>query len=256
MKPREYQVDFYLSSPAVKDQASRRAKARKILYALQHYSDIQLSASTCLDIGCSSGLITAFLAPYFKRIVGLEYDRFALQAIPKHIPPSLTFVRGDAMTLPCRDNSIDVIICAQVYEHVPDDQILFEEIYRVLRPGGVVFFSGPNWLFPIEPHYFLPFLHWLPQPMADLYLRLMHRGDHYYEKSRPLWSLRYLLRRFKITDLSIEVLEQSLHARRTLYAKLLLAIPKVIWKLLLPLLPNYNWVLQKPKVHEEKAFSS
>ena len=256
MKSREYQVDFYLSSSAVKDHESRRAKARKILYALQRYSDVQLSASTCLDVGCSSGLITAALASHFKRIVGVEYDQLALQATPEHIPPALTFVRGDAMALPCRDNSIDVIICAQVYEHVPDDKLLFEEIYRVLRPGGVVFFSGPNWLYPIEPHYFLPFLHWLPQPIADLYLRLTHKGDHYYEKSRALWGLRRLMRRFEITDISLEVLEYSLRSRSPLIVRLLRVIPEVIWKLFLPLLPNYNWLLRKPKVHGAEAASS
>ncbi len=63
---------------------------------------------------------------------------------------------------PLEDESCDLVICAQVYEHVPDDRRLAEEVYRVLKPGGVVFFSGPNWLFPIEGHYHLPFLHWLP----------------------------------------------------------------------------------------------
>jgi len=42
------------------------------------------------------------------------------------------------------DNSFDVVICHRVMEHVLDDAKGFSELYRILRPGGLVSFSVPQ----------------------------------------------------------------------------------------------------------------
>jgi len=243
---RGYQESFYTLSERVCDPVSRRRKADKIIRALVRYARRPLSSAVCLDIGCSSGMVTSAIAPLFGKVIGLEYDEIALRATEPAARAMIRFIRGDAMYLPFGDNVVDVIICAQVYEHVPDDDLLFKEIYRVLAPGGLVFFSGPNWLFPIEPHYFLPFLHWLPARMADMYLRLPGQGNHYYERLRHLWGLRRLLCRFVIHDITLEVLQDSyLHETRGL-KWIVRNTPTAVWKLLLPFFPNFNWILYKP----------
>jgi SAM-dependent methyltransferase len=230
----------------VRDPNSRRQKAEKIVFALSKYADLPLHSAVCLDIGCSSGMITAALTALSNTVLGLDYDEIALQARSPEIQTLVPFIRGDAMALPFGTSSIDVIICAQVYEHVPDASRLFEEMHRVLVPGGVVFFSGPNWLFPIEPHYLLPFLHWLPEPVADGYLRLLGKGDHYYERLQHFWSLRRLLSDFTIQDITVEVMQHFYLTRNGLLQSLCNVVPDAIWKLLLPLFPNYNWILRKP----------
>lgn len=246
MPQRDYQTGFYELSHAVRDHQSRLKQAEKIRYILTRYSSCALSMATCLDLGCSSGTITTALSSLFARTIGLDYDEIALQ----HLEPPLYdvhFLRGDAMRLPFADESAHVIICAQVYEHVPDDLQLIAELYRILAPDGLVFFSGPNKLFPIEPHYFLPFLHWLPISWADTYLQLFRLGNHYYERSRTLWSLRRLLACFSIRDVTLEVLQ---YKQRTTTNRLLqwsYFIPHWVWRLLLPFMPNFNWILYKPK---------
>jgi SAM-dependent methyltransferase len=243
---RSYQTNFYTLSQRVRDPSSRQEKAEKIIWALTRYVEHISSSAVCLDVGCSSGMITAAMAPLFSVTVGLEYDAVALRAVDEAARARVQFVRGDAMSLPFDDGVIDVVICAQVYEHVPDDEKMFEEIYRVLKPGGVVFFSGPNWLFPIEPHYFLPFLHWLPDRFASFYLRLSGRGTSYYERSRHLWGLRRLAARFVIRDISIDILRQWYLPRCGKVGRFLLRLPEGIWSALLPLVPNFNWILRKP----------
>lgn len=176
----------------------------------------------------------------------MEYDEIALRAADSFARERVQFLRGDAMSLPLADNTVDVIICAQVYEHVPDDERLFMEINRVLAPGGLVFFSGPNWLFPIEPHYALPLLHWLPRPLADVYLRLAGRGDHYYEHLRHVWGLRNLMRSFTIQDVTIATLEQFYLSSG--HWRILLNTPRAVWKALLPFFPTFNWILHKAPV--------
>lgn len=249
---RGYQDDFYSFSEKVRDPHSRQRKAEKIIQVLTRHIDLPLPQATCLDVGCSAGLITSALAPHFGKTVGLDYDRVALQAIDSAARAEARFIRGDVMHLPLCNSTVDVIICAQVYEHVPDPATLFEEIHRVLVPGGKVFFSGPNWLFPIEPHYFLPFLHWLPGRLADAYLRLSGQGHRYYERSCHLWGLRRLAHRFIVRDVTMEVVHDLCFSRGRLLQLLIKKMPRMIWVLLIPFLPNFNWILYKPEVDIEK----
>jgi SAM-dependent methyltransferase len=79
---------------------------------------------------------------------------------------------ADALHLPFADDSLDVVICSHVYEHVPEPVQMFREIHRVLCMGGVCYFSAGNRLMWNEPHYNLPLLSVLPRPLAHLYIRL------------------------------------------------------------------------------------
>lgn len=250
-RPQDYQVGFYNSSTStkVRDPVSRKWQATKISYAVANYARRDLSGLVCLDVGCSSGIMTSLIASLFHKTFGLDYDEVALKAIDSTARAAAQFIRGDGMYLPFMDNSIDVIICAQVYEHVPDDRLLLKEIYRVLKPGGIVFFSGPNWLFPIEPHYHLPFLHWLPRRFADFYLRLTRRGYRYYERIRPLWELRKLVSRFLVQDITLEMLQQFYISQMRWAVWLTRYIPGVIWRAILFFLPSFNYILYKPAVY-------
>ena len=250
MKNRGYQENFSLLYEGLSTRNKQEEKANKVRYILKQIEKIQLDNEICLDLGCSNGTFTSILAPEFKSILGLDYDKVGLKTIPEDTRNKILFINGDAMTLPFNEHSFGVIICAQVYEHVPLDTRLFSELARVLKPGGVVFFSGPNKLFPIEPHYFLPFLHWLPEKFADAYLKAFKKGNHYYERSRTFWSLKTALRGFDIQDFSIPVLRFLAETKTSRLnhgvSSLIFRLPLFIMKSLIPLLPNFNWVLTKP----------
>jgi SAM-dependent methyltransferase len=55
-------------------------------------------------------------------------------------------VAGDATAMPLPDASVDVVIAAEVLEHIPVDQAAIAEIARVLRPGGLAAVTVPAWL--------------------------------------------------------------------------------------------------------------
>lgn len=245
MTGREYQYGFYRLSEGVRDITRRTCVAQKISYALETYIATPLSDSICLDIGCSSGIITTLLASQFKRIIGVDLDVLGLGAISPSHKAQAQFINGDAMTLPFGDGVIDVVICAQIYEHVPSDVVLAKEIYRILKPGGIVFFSGPNWLFPIEPHYHMLFLHWLPANIADYWLRLRGRGLHYYERSRNFWGLRRLWNQFEIQDITVSLIRDYILPNSRYGKWALLELPPFFWRLFLPFFPNFNWILKK-----------
>ena len=246
---RGYQENFYGLYEKFQDQENRRGKAEKISYVLRNYSGLPLQNFSCLDLGCSNGLITLEIASLFGHVVGLDYDGQAVRMTPVEKRQEFLFIHGDAMCLPFPDQSFEAVICSQVYEHVPSDLRLFAEIERILKPGGVVFFSGPNKVFPVEPHYYLPFLHWLPEKWADGYLRLLRKGSHFYERSRTPWNLRKIFARYHIKDVSIPVMrlyESKTKSKFTrLVYRLILKMP-IFWKPLLVFLPNFNWLLYKP----------
>ena len=53
-----------------------------------------------------------------------------------------------------------------VLEHVADIDAVTREVARVTAPGGCGFHVYPGQLRPIEPHLFMPFVHWLPKNLS------------------------------------------------------------------------------------------
>ncbi len=53
-------------------------------------------------------------------------------------------VKADITNLPFEDDSFDVIFCNHVLEHIPDDTKAMQELYRVLKKGGIGIFQIPQ----------------------------------------------------------------------------------------------------------------
>lgn len=51
---------------------------------------------------------------------------------------------GDIHAIPLADDSVDAVICSSVLEHVRDPLKAMQEIRRILRPGGLIFFYVPS----------------------------------------------------------------------------------------------------------------
>jgi predicted SAM-dependent methyltransferase len=56
----------------------------------------------------------------------------------------LADVKADICNLPFKDNSYDIIFCNHVLEHIPDDTKAMQELYRILKPGGMGIFQIPQ----------------------------------------------------------------------------------------------------------------
>lgn len=60
-------------------------------------------------------------------------------------------VVGDIHAIPLADASVDAIICSSVLEHVRDPLSAMEELRRILKPGGKIFFYVPS-TYPYHAH--------------------------------------------------------------------------------------------------------
>lgn len=100
-----------------------------------------------------------------------------------YMPPNMTAVVGDGTRLPFNDQEFDIVFSNSVIEHVgtlENQRALAQEVHRVGRSHWV---QTPAYEFPVEPHYFTPFVHWLPKRVQRPLLRnftvwgLMGRPD-------------------------------------------------------------------------------
>jgi Methyltransferase domain len=56
----------------------------------------------------------------------------------------LADVKADICNLPFQDNEYDIIFCNHVLEHIPDDTKAMQELFRVLKPGGMAILQIPQ----------------------------------------------------------------------------------------------------------------
>jgi len=245
---RGYQLHLSHGNSILKDVEGRTQKFKKILSVIQDFHP-ETRSLTCIDIGCSSGIITSLLGEHFILAIGLDIDQEAVRYARIRSPSSeVEFLMGDSMALPFRDGSIDVIVCNHIYEHVPESNRLMDEIHRVLKKDGFCYFAAGNRYVLIEGHYHLPFLSWLPKPLAHLYLKLTGKGDFYYEEHLSLRGLRQLVSKFHIHDYTLSVIREPekfcatelFDQPKRSYKWFRWVAPYFYWWI-----PTYIWVLTK-----------
>ena len=75
--------------------------------------------------------------PLFRKQSNLEYTTADLYS-------PIADVKADICDLPFDDNIFDVVFCNHVLEHITDDTKAMQELYRVLKPGGMGIFQIPQ----------------------------------------------------------------------------------------------------------------
>jgi len=111
----------------------------------------ELAGKRILDLGCSRGMLLERFRRYEGvELVGVELDpddRREAEARGIHVDEFQINVFEDGQItarLPYAESSFDVVLAAEIIEHIVDTQGFVAEIHRVLRPAGAVFFSTPN----------------------------------------------------------------------------------------------------------------
>lgn len=252
MNDREYKYQYKFSEMHREEMYNRQGRERKaktMVSVLQDYFNTDLKFLNLLDFGSSTGLIANYLSTFFGEVVGIDIDSPAVEfADASYKKENLKFILANSLKIEMPDNYFDTVICAQVYEHVPDAAMMMDEIYRVLKTGGVCYFAAGNRLNIIEPHYHLPFLSVVPRPLAHLYVKWSGKGGHYYEKHLSYWGLKHLVRRFDIIDYTRSIIENPHRFSAEYLLKpnaMKTRIANWVVKYAFWLCPGYIWLLKK-----------
>jgi ubiquinone/menaquinone biosynthesis C-methylase UbiE len=112
---------------------------------------LKLGGSRVLEIASGRGGFAAWMAtrePPDRPSLVVAAD-FSLNAVTQGIALGargpLVFAQADIMRLPFAEGMFDAVVSCETLEHVPDPRVAIGELHRVLRPGGVLYITMPNY---------------------------------------------------------------------------------------------------------------
>lgn len=98
-----------------------------------------------LDLGCGQGHITEKMRQVVlnAEFSGLDYSISSITYAHEHFP-FIDFTVGDGHECPYSDGFFNIVVCNNLWEHVPDPMSLLNEIKRILKSNGYLILSTPS----------------------------------------------------------------------------------------------------------------
>ena len=96
------------------------------------------SETKVLDLCCGSGQATRFLVQYSQDVTGLDVSPVSLERARGNVPQA-QYVEALAEEMPFGNNQFDLVHTSVAMHEMKPKQLqqIFQEVYRVLKPGGV-----------------------------------------------------------------------------------------------------------------------
>jgi ArsR family transcriptional regulator len=88
------------------------------------------------DLGCGTGQVARTLAPFVKRVIGVDTSAAMLEAARVRSSSNIDFREGQLEELPIADRELDVALMFLVLHYVVDPARALREAARALKPGG------------------------------------------------------------------------------------------------------------------------
>ena len=102
-----------------------------------------------VDVGTGAGTLALALAPLVREVVGVDLVPELLERARANAPANVTFVEGDATSLPLESGSFDLACTRRTLHHIARPELAVAELVRVTAPGGRVFVDDQ--IAPVDP---------------------------------------------------------------------------------------------------------
>ena len=161
-KPIQCKLEKLLAN--VGDMSLKR-RARRIIEELNPKQN-----ENVIDLGCGTGYYLFLLSnlPLKLHLNGFDFDENALaEARTSLSNKNIKFIAGDLHKMPFKDNLFDKAVASEVLEHVGNDVKVLKEIYRILKPNGVLVTSVPSIRYP----FFWDPMNWLLEHLFHTHIK-------------------------------------------------------------------------------------
>ena len=142
-----------------------------------------------IDVGCGGGILSESMAKLGADVLGIDMAEQSLNVAKLHALETgvnnVNYQQIPVETLADQQpNSFDVVTCMEMLEHVPDPQSIVRACFKLVKPGGQVFFSTLN---RTNRAYLLAIIG------AEHLLKLVPKGTHEHKKFiRPSELIRFV----------------------------------------------------------------
>ncbi len=108
-----------------------------------------ISQKKLLDAGCGTGWFSKWACDRNADVTSMDLGAGLLGKVAEKCNSER--VIGSILEIPFDENTFDIVVSSEVIEHTPDPGKAIHELFRVLKPGGILILSVPNrfWYFSI-----------------------------------------------------------------------------------------------------------
>lgn len=148
VNPRQFETETeaYFRGPYLStiEQDGELNAGIKYLYdqALLHISN-RIPIGTLLDVGCAMGHFIRFARERGWKVEGVECSPYACDYARQNFGLPV-YTACDLRDAQLEDDHFDACSLIEVIEHLPDPRTTIVEVFRVLKPGGVLYLTTPN----------------------------------------------------------------------------------------------------------------
>ncbi len=132
---------FGAASSSYDGSARLQRFSGQLIFDLLQQNTRATENSVAVDLGTGTGFFAEHLAGQFGQVIGLDISTSMLAFAKQQRSNNIEWLAGDIHQLPFLDNSIDIIYSNLVIQWCDPLPLVFSEIKRVLKPGGVLVFA-------------------------------------------------------------------------------------------------------------------
>lgn len=141
---------------------------------IKEYAELQ--GKRIVDVGCGGGILTEGLAKQGADALGIDLSEDLLDIADLHglesgVEASYKKISAEALAEQ-EPESFDHVTCMEMLEHVPDPASIISACSKMVKPGGMVFFSTLN---RVPKAYLLAIV------AAEHVLKMVPKGTHEYK---------------------------------------------------------------------------
>lgn len=122
-----------------------------------HGAGLASQGAVIVDVACGTGEMLRRFSTRFpqSQYVGVDLSAMMLGVARKKLPENIQLIQAPAHRIPMEDGRADIIFSTEAFHHFDRPEHALKEWYRMLKPGGLLFFVDPYFDSPIVRRFLM-----------------------------------------------------------------------------------------------------